>query len=623
MIIDMTKITLMCLDIDKDDALEKLRDLGVMHIEETVKNTSVKREELEKDLLNTEKALSTISEYNSELSDEEDERCQNLTGSEVVNLITEATDDLSELKKHKDFLYQEQIKILPFSLFSYDTIEELKEKGVYTYLCKEKTGVDLSIPENATLEIISQTKEVIYFAIFSVGKVDGLPLAPLPENYSLNDINKEINRCISEIEKYKKKLGVMSKSIHNIKNFKEQLVEDIEFAKGQDNMQNEDKFAHIQGYIPKNTLQQVQDAAKENGWAIINETPTKDDKVPTYIKLPKIFDISKPIFEFIGIAPGYREWDISACFLIFFTIFFGMIVGDAGYGAIFLLVGLVMKFKFKNNKKANLITNLFLVLSFATVVWGSISGNYFGIPQEYLPEILRGISNPLSTSPTWIKGIEAYKDLPSNEIANKNVQYLCFLIAAIHLSFARLWKTILYINKIPKALGQLGWGFLIWGNFFLSVELIVFNKSLPDFVMYLYIIGFTLTVLDLVAMFIKTKDIGSVLNFPFGLIGSFVDVLSYIRLFAVGLSSYYIAKSFNDMGLMILPEKGFSVLIIATIFIILFGHILNIILALMGVLVHGIRLNTLEFSNHMELEWSGTVFKPFKKLINKDKQKEI
>jgi V/A-type H+-transporting ATPase subunit I len=90
-----------------------------------------------------------------------------------------------------------------------------------------------------------------------------------------------------------------------------------------------------------------------------------------------------------------------------------------------------------------------------------------------------------------------------------------------------------------------------------------------------------------------------------------VDVLSYIRLFAVGLSSFYIAKSFNDMGAMVLGLHPW--LFPAAAIVILFGHLLNIALGFMGVLVHGIRLNTLEFSNHMELTWSGKPYKPLRK----------
>ena len=106
----------------------------------------------------------------------------------------------------------------------------------------------------------------------------------------------------------------------------------------------------------------------------------------------------------------------------------------------------------------------------------------------------------------------------------------------------------------------------------------------------------------------------AVLNLPFSLIGSFVDVLSYIRLFAVGLSGVYVATCFNDMGKMVLnalPKEWFVVGLIGLILVALAGHILNILLGFMGVLVHAVRLNTLEFSNHADMQWSGFAFHPF------------
>jgi V/A-type H+-transporting ATPase subunit I len=158
---------------------------------------------------------------------------------------------------------------------------------------------------------------------------------------------------------------------------------------------------------------------------------------------------------------------------------------------------------------------------------------------------------------------------------------------------------------------------VIWGNFFTAIKLIVFNQDpFPTFAFYLYVIGIVL----ILVFYVQWTDIGSIFNLPFGFIGSFVDVLSYIRLFAVGLATYYIANSFNNMGNMLLQISPW--LIVGTIIVLLFGHILNILLALMGVLVHGIRLNTLEFSNQMELQWLGHVYTPFKKQTKMIEEKE-
>jgi V/A-type H+-transporting ATPase subunit I len=142
------------------------------------------------------------------------------------------------------------------------------------------------------------------------------------------------------------------------------------------------------------------------------------------------------------------------------------------------------------------------------------------------------------------------------------------------------------------------------------MKLIVFPGVFPVYMYYLYVIGFVLVA----ACDVNWTDMGDVFNFPFGAIGSFVDMLSYIRLFAVGMAGFYIAKSFNDMAMNLVDSSPWPIVGIAgAIVVLLFGHILNILLCLMGVLVHGIRLNTLEFSNHIGLRWAGFVYQPFKK----------
>jgi V/A-type H+-transporting ATPase subunit I len=161
---------------------------------------------------------------------------------------------------------------------------------------------------------------------------------------------------------------------------------------------------------------------------------------------------------------------------------------------------------------------------------------------------------------------------------------------------------------------------LIWGNYFTALNLVVYpgNEWPITLMLVLYVGGLFLTAL----FSINWKDIGDVCNYPFGLIGTFVDLLSYIRLFAVGLATYYVADSFNNMGVMLMKTSdnmwAVPFLVLAAVIVILAGHGLNIILAGLAILVHGIRLNTLEFSNHMSLQWLGHVYAPFKKREKSD-----
>ena len=147
----------------------------------------------------------------------------------------------------------------------------------------------------------------------------------------------------------------------------------------------------------------------------------------------------------------------------------------------------------------------------------------------------------------------------------------------------------------------------------LAVGLIVFSGTFPSWGAYVYIAG--------AVLILVTIRPAQMLNLPFDMIGSFTDVLSYIRLFAVGLSGMYIAQKFNMMGMMVKDALADKCMILGFVLLILVavaGHILNLALGFLGVLVHAVRLNTLEFSNHMGLQWAGFKFKPFSAKQNND-----
>ena len=140
----------------------------------------------------------------------------------------------------------------------------------------------------------------------------------------------------------------------------------------------------------------------------------------------------------------------------------------------------------------------------------------------------------------------------------------------------------------------------------MAINLVVFPGTFPSWAMWLYIVG--------VVLISATIQGSAALNLPFSLIGSFTDILSYIRLFAVGLAGAYISEKFNTMGVMLadsFPDQLKVLGMICLIIVAVFGNVLNIALGFLSVMVHGIRLNTLEFSNHVEMQWGGFRFTPF------------
>lgn len=598
MIEKMLKTTIICRDDDTEETLLQLRNLGVMHVEHTKKPENQSIVFLEQGLDKLTKILNILSEYETS----EAEPYSKKSPRALARMALESYDKLNEAEKKILSLDREKILLEPWGDFSFEEIDKLRDKGIYLYLCMTNKRALHFYKKYGIIEAISHDKEKIYFVLLSRKELskDELPLVNLPASkLSLSGLKEEIEDNRKIIDESKSELSSIAQSIDDIKLFKKEVEQEHEFIYNKYGMGQETKLAYITGYVPEKKKERISNTALRFGWAVKFAKPSKDDRVPTLLKIPRIFSVITPIFSFIGISPGYKEWDVSICFLFFFTIFFALIIGDAGYGVIFLIVGIALKILFKKNRDMRLPLNLFLVLSVATIIWGALTCTYFGLPQKVLPGELHGIHA-----------------LTDPKVKDSNILFICFGLGVLHLSIARVWKAIIYRRNFFEALGQIGWALFIWGNFFTALKLIVFqNMQYPVAAFCLYIIGF----IFILAFYVNWTDAGSIFNAPFEFISSFVDLLSYIRLYAVGLASLYIAISFNNMAKMVYEISPWAA--VFAIFVLAAGHLLNIALGFMGVLVHGIRLNTLEFSNHMELEWSGFFYKPFKRLV-KDRKKQ-
>jgi V/A-type H+-transporting ATPase subunit I len=582
MILEMKKVSLICLASEKEHALKALRELGVMHVELDSKNDSPDFFKSEQALTVTNKAIAAVLERKGKAS----AVFAKMNGEELVGKIADITETNSNLAKKLDALVKDWEKVKPWGEFSSDLIDELRTKGVFIYLCAGNKNTLQLLPSGTSYKVISQDRGKLYFAVISDVEQErtALPTVTVPMGKGLRELDNEINDCKYAIQNNEESLDALSCEIKKLNIQQIKAKEAIEFVSSRDSMKSAGEISYVNGYVPTHLVESIRAAAKENGWGLLIKDPHHDDKVPTLIKVPKIFQISKPIFDVIGIAPSYHEVDISICFLFFLSLFVGILIGDAGYALLLFAVLGVAKLLIKN-KNARLPINLLFVMGFSIFIWGFLTGSWFGIEMEKLPYFLH--PNP------WFK-------------SEDNIRYCCFLIAAVHLSIAHIWIAVLKINRIGQVIGQLGWVLFIWGNFFLASSLVA-ARTFPHFAFYFYLIGFIMMLFS-----INYREIGEVCGFPFAVLSSFVDLLSYIRLFAVGLSGLYVAENFNKMaaGTLDLPYVG----MILGIIIIIFGHSLNIMLGALAVLVHGIRLNTLEFSGQLGLHWSGFLYKPFKKM---------
>jgi V/A-type H+-transporting ATPase subunit I len=283
--------------------------------------------------------------------------------------------------------------------------------------------------------------------------------------------------------------------------------------------------------------------------------------------------------------------DVSRVFMVFFTFFTGILVGDAGYGLVFILITFLIHRKRKFVKQIEF--GLLYTLSVSILFWGILTGTYFGAE--------------------FIANLPVLRHLKVEQLAsfggdNQIVQKLMFLIGAVHLTVGHLqvaWK----LNYSVRAIAQLGWVAIIWG-LYLIVNQMVLGIEAPKIMIWLFICG---TVL--VALFSRSGTnffksmLSSIGNLPLSMINGFSDIISYIRLYAVGLATVLMASAFNEMAI----GDGITTLAsgVGAVLVLILGHGLNMILAAMAVIVHGVRLNMLEYAGHANVEFSGNEYKPF------------
>ena len=258
--------------------------------------------------------------------------------------------------------------------------------------------------------------------------------------------------------------------------------------------------------------------------------------------------------------------------------------------------------------------NLLLLLGFATLAWGTVTCTWFGVSPDKLPAWLTGLSfEPISNAFS--------AQSPENEaLVKRNLQIFCFMLALVQLSIAHLKGICRYIKSL-KAFGELGSLLMLWGVFFVVLNMVVKVdtfwgiQTMGNVVFSLVGVGFALSFIfanyegSLKDSILESlKNIVSVL---LGVVNVFSDIVSYIRLWAVGLAGSAISATVNDMAG---PILGGAVIFLG-ILLLTFGHGLNMVLNVLSVIVHGVRLNTLEFSSHLGMSWSGFAYEPFKETV--------
>ena len=544
MIVKMKHLDLICVAADGEATLERLRTLGVVHLDlASAQGAGVARAQGE--AADAEKAVRLIR------------KARESVGGAVAATVLPVADVLAldkkreELKAAADELRRTIRAYEPYGDFDPELVKKIQAAGV------DLTGV-VELPER------------------------------LPE-MRLSEMKAKFGRLSEEIRAIDGKIAACDEK--TILAQYPEIADRIAFEEAKELLKNQGAVSLISGWIPLSLVGKLKDEVAKAGWGILLRDPAEDETPPTLIEPPRLFRPVKALFDGLGVMPAYNETDVSVPFMCYFSVFFAMLVGDGAYGAIFLAATIWAWRKFGRNSWVILMT----VFSCATILWGLLSNTWFGA----------GIP--------WCADWPTVKWLA--DPSYRNMMFLCFTIGVSHLMLARIWNGVCKLND-STCLAEFGWAGILLFMYWVTNSIVGVFASIPTAIFWVFgislalVFGFTLKPSEL-----KTRgaELGML---PLNVMSALGDIISYVRLFAVGLASVKVAENFNAMATgLVAGEHAWWVTAlysVAMVLILLFGHGLNLMMAGLSILVHAVRLNTLEFSNHKGVSWSGYAFRPFR-----------
>ena len=640
MIVPMKKVSLVIRENKKDEALKRLRKLGIIHIE-IAEGSGERLVELREQITLLEGAIFTIGKKKDVV--------QKDVSTSAALSVAESVQVLDEEKRQ---CYAERItlsseidRLESWGDIDPSGISDLKSKGYEISFYEMPKAEYALLPESIKTVRVDATKSTVRFILINSNKKDlneatsslNVYRLSLPQ-ISTDEMKQRLSEVNDRIDKIDETIHSNACYVKSIKGAIQAIEKEIEFETYATGMTDENlspeseapiSVSYFTGYIEAENLDKLKQTARSNSWGLLVEEPKEEDNVPTKLKNNKFVSLIYPLTDFLGTVPGYFEYDISGWFLAFILIFFGIIFGDGGYGLLICAITAIPIIKSLITKKqispVYLLVGLFGV---STVIWGTLTCTWFGLSPDQLPSWLKSLSIPVISN---VYADKIWYPFPTNSTAGlttaQNLQIFCFSLALIQLTVAHI-KGAVRNKRSIKMLGDIGSILQLLGIYYLVLSLVV-NAEVFSF-------GLTIGVIPIGTAAISLIGVGFVLSFVFsnyegsiiksilsslknivsvllGVVNVFSDIVSYIRLWAVGIAGAAISATVNEL---VSPLLGNFMFMIFAIVLLVFGHGLNMILNILSVIVHGIRLNTLEFSSHLDMSWSGHKFKPFKEQID-------
>ena len=582
MITQMKKYTFLVFHRDYEPFLQQLRDLGVVHITQKAAG-----------LIEDDEQLQAALQH-------EDELRHLLAQGAPDQLIAERT----EVEQRIAAAQESAKQVAVWGDFNAARIESLKEAGytLHFYECASK-----SFEEEWGIKVNEIGGKTYFVALETL---EDLTEIPVPE--------KSATAWLQEVEHLKGLLAAANARIEawqlaNIEDIKQQLVKARQNIDWQRVTLSTDKLAEgalclFEGFCPidkEAALNEMLAAAQ----VYYEETdPAKEDATPIKLHNNWFVKLFEPLTGMYG-WPNYNEFDptpiLGPCFLLFFAL----CIGDCGYGLMLTLIGFLI---YKGKLKIEMFDGLggiIMALGVGSTIVGYLMGTFFGM------DIYRAAWFPESAKAVMFNNLGTDGKIGEYDV----MMVLALIIGVVHIILAMTIKAISYTKRdgFKATVSTWGWLLLIVGG--ICTAILAMTLSLPTEIVKWILIGIG-SVSALGIFIFNTPGRNPLINIGAGLwdtygmaTGLLGDVLSYIRLYALGLAGGMLGAAFNQLGTQVLGENPNVGTWIGFILIVTFGHVLNLLMACLGAFVHPLRLSFVEYFKNAGYEGSGKLYTPFKK----------
>lgn len=601
MIAKMKKLTFLVYHKEYDAFLKSIRDLGVVHVA-TKAQGSAENAALQESIRLSARYTAAIKMLQGlNVQPAAAHTGDAGKGTEVLAEIEDVQQQIQQVAHKLQAVEKELVQLEPWGDFDPKSVARLRDAGyqIDFYICSDKQFKEEWVDLYNATEINHVGSKLYFVTVMPKGENIDLEVetAKLPD-CSLSDLHVRKENLAKQSEALQARLKDLAASVvPDLQAAQAQVHSQIEFSKVVLNTDSlaDNKLMLLQGWAPADCVSKIKDflESKEVYYEVADPTP--EDDAPILLDNKGFFRLFEPIMR-LYMLPKYNELDLTPFFAPFFMLFFGLCLGDSGYGLFMLLAVTVYRLVAKNiSASMKPILTLVQLLGASTMVCGLLTGTCFGFN-------LYDIQLPL---------FQSLKEAIS--LDNQQMFNLSLILGGVQIIFGMILKAVNQTIQFgfKYAVATIGWLFILVST--------AIAFAAPGFMSMGGTVHMVFLAIGVLMAYLYNSpgknvfvNIGLGLwdsyNMATGLLG---DVLSYVRLFALGLSGGILASVFNSLAVGMSPDNVIAgPIVMVLIFVI--GHAINMFMNVLGAMVHPMRLTFVEFFKNSGYEGGGKEYKPFK-----------